>query len=197
MTGAELAILGLIAEKARHGYEIEQVIEQREMRQWTEIGFSSIYYLLKKLEKMGWVRSRFDPNNQQGPARKVYALTPEGYAAWRQAILDTLSIPAPYYDPFQLGLSSLPSVGKDDALDALRSRREKLGQTLAHVRARRTAAQNEAPTHVDALFDLSITRLDAEIRWLDHFIDRFNDLQEGVHYDDNQAGPQERPQESI
>ena len=51
MTNAELAILSLIGESPRHGYEIEQVIEARGMREWTEIGFSSIYYLLKKLEK--------------------------------------------------------------------------------------------------------------------------------------------------
>jgi DNA-binding PadR family transcriptional regulator len=43
MTNAELAILSLVAEQPRHGYEIEQVIEEREMREWTEIGFSSIY----------------------------------------------------------------------------------------------------------------------------------------------------------
>ena len=55
MTNTELAILGLIAEQPRHGYQIEQVIEERGMRNWTEIGFSSIYYLLKKLEKAGYV----------------------------------------------------------------------------------------------------------------------------------------------
>ena len=53
MTNAELAILSLVAEEPRHGYDIEQVIEARGMRDWTEIGFSSIYYLLKKLEKSG------------------------------------------------------------------------------------------------------------------------------------------------
>ena len=55
MTNAELAILSLVAEQPRHGYEIESVIEQRGMRAWTEIGFSSIYYILKKLEKAGLI----------------------------------------------------------------------------------------------------------------------------------------------
>ena len=32
MTNAELAILNLIAEKPRHGYQIEQVIQDRGMR---------------------------------------------------------------------------------------------------------------------------------------------------------------------
>ncbi|MFL7891509.1 MAG: PadR family transcriptional regulator, partial [Anaerolineales bacterium] len=48
MTNAELAILSLIAEQPRHGYDIEQAIVARGMRDWTEIGFSSIYYLLNK-----------------------------------------------------------------------------------------------------------------------------------------------------
>ena len=45
MTNAEFAILSLIFELPRHGYEIEKTIEKRGMREWTEIGFSSIYYL--------------------------------------------------------------------------------------------------------------------------------------------------------
>jgi DNA-binding PadR family transcriptional regulator len=55
MTNAELAVLSLIAEQPRHGYDIEQIIEARGMRDWTEIGFSSIYYLLNKLEEAGMI----------------------------------------------------------------------------------------------------------------------------------------------
>ena len=61
MTNAELAILSLIAEVPSHGYKIEQTIETRGMREWTEIGFSSIYYLLKKLEKAGLMESQLRP----------------------------------------------------------------------------------------------------------------------------------------
>ena len=39
MKNAELAILSLIAEQPRHGYDIERVIEAWGMREWTEIGF--------------------------------------------------------------------------------------------------------------------------------------------------------------
>jgi DNA-binding PadR family transcriptional regulator len=58
MTNAKLAILSLIAEEPRRGYDIEQIIEARGMREWTEIGFSSIYSLLKKLETAGLVEGR-------------------------------------------------------------------------------------------------------------------------------------------
>jgi len=78
MTNAELAILSLISETPRHGYEIEQIIEKRGMREWTEIGFSSIYYLLNKLEKAGQVESQLIPTQGRGSARRVYQITAGG-----------------------------------------------------------------------------------------------------------------------
>ena len=83
MTNAELAILSLVVEQPRHGYEIEQIIEERGMREWTEVGFSSIYYLLKKLEQAGLVVGRLDDAGP-GPARRVYEATPAGNEALRR-----------------------------------------------------------------------------------------------------------------
>ena len=54
-TNAEFALMSLLAEGPLHGYAVEQLVEQRGMRHWTEIGFSSIYFLLKKLEARGLV----------------------------------------------------------------------------------------------------------------------------------------------
>ena len=55
LTDAELLVLGLVVEMPRHGYELELVIELRGMREWTQIGFSSIYFVLGKLERLGLV----------------------------------------------------------------------------------------------------------------------------------------------
>ena len=48
LSNAEYAVLSLLAEAPRHGYGVERIVEERGMRNWTEIGFSSIYFLLKK-----------------------------------------------------------------------------------------------------------------------------------------------------
>ena len=109
MTNAELAILSLVAERPRHGYEIENVIEERGMRDWTEIGFSSIYYLLKKLEKEGLVAGQLE-EAARGPARKVYSATQVGHQALRAGLLDALSVPRPRRSPLQLGLANLPGI---------------------------------------------------------------------------------------
>ncbi len=65
LTPAELTVLGLIVEQPRHGYDLEQVIEERGIRQWTDIAFSSIYYVLAKLEKRGLVKRVGHPEDRR------------------------------------------------------------------------------------------------------------------------------------
>ena len=51
ISSIETAVLGMLFDEAMHGYEIEKAIEWQSMREWTDIAFSSIYYVLKRLEK--------------------------------------------------------------------------------------------------------------------------------------------------
>jgi len=53
MTQIEVILLSLLCDKNYYGYEFETVIEQRNMRGRTNVGFSSIYNFLNKLEKNG------------------------------------------------------------------------------------------------------------------------------------------------
>ena len=120
-TNAELVILSLVAEKSRHGYEIEQVIEERGMREWTEVGFSSIYYLLKKLEKEGLIEGQLE-EAERGPARKVFHITQTGIKVRKAALLEALSVPWQSYPPLMLGLGNLPAIPLDEAVAADRRR---------------------------------------------------------------------------
>jgi len=168
MTNTELAVLTLIAEQPRHGYEIEQVIEERGMREWTEIGFSSIYYLLRKLDREGLIEGHLE-EAERGPARKVYHLTPAGKEAVRAGVLDALSVPVRCYPPLQLGLANLPGIPPAEAAAALRRYRDALSERLAHVQAR-WESQRPLPYFVEAMFDHSVTMIQAEKAWIEGFI---------------------------
>ncbi len=174
MTNAELAILSLIVETPRHGYEIEQVIEHRGMREWTEIGFSSIYYILKKLEMNSWVQSQVESKGR-GPARKVYHVTADGLEAWQEATLETLSSPADRHMPLMMGLSNLPGIPRQQAIAALRQYSAALVGHRDHIRTRRNQ-QAPLPYFVDAMFDLSLTLVEAEMGWVERFVDQLQEL---------------------
>lgn len=167
-TQSELALLTLLAEQPYHGYELEHVIEARGMRDWTEIGFSSIYYLLKKLEAEGLIESRLEEAGR-GPARKVYAITPAGQEQLQAAILEALTTPQRCYPPLLLGIASLPAVPTAEAAAALRQYAATLDERLAHVRAR-WEAQKPLPYFVEALFTYSIALMQTERDWIETFI---------------------------
>lgn len=171
MTNAEGAILGLIAEKARHGYEIEQVIEERGMRDWTEIGFSSIYYLLNKLEGEGRVRGSLEKGPGRGPARKVYHVTASGMEALKETVITSLAVPARSPSPLHLGLANLPGISPEDALSALALHVRALASDRERIETRRRS-QAPLPFFVDAMFDYSLAMMDAEIGWLEKTIRR-------------------------
>jgi DNA-binding PadR family transcriptional regulator len=82
ISNKETALLGLLNERAMHGYEIEQEVKQRDMRYWSEISMSSIYKILKKLEerKMVQYEVKLTSNNV---AQKVYNITTKGKEALR------------------------------------------------------------------------------------------------------------------
>ncbi len=84
LTDAELLLLGLVAEMPRHGYELDQVIQQRSMREWTQIGFSSIYFVLGKLEKMKLVTATRPPTAPPSHGKLRHAKGGEAAAVARR-----------------------------------------------------------------------------------------------------------------
>lgn len=168
LTDAELVVLGLVAEMPRHGYQLEQVIEQRGMREWTRIGFSSIYFVLGKLEKMGLVSSE---KPAVAKAKKVFSVTDAGYATLISQTLSALRDLRPNHSSVLLGMAHWPVLERESALAALRERREVIDSEIERIR-KVQVDQQPLPGFVDALFDYSLGQLKAEAEWIARTLDR-------------------------
>jgi PadR family transcriptional regulator, regulatory protein PadR len=73
---AELLILSLVEARPRHGYEISKLIEQRSGGA-VRFYVASLYPLLYRLEKRGWIQGRWVEKSGQR-RRRYYRLTSEG-----------------------------------------------------------------------------------------------------------------------
>ncbi len=73
---AELLVLSLVEDRPRHGYDIGQLIELRS-RGALRFNVASLYPLLYRLEKRGWIRGRWVEKAGQR-RRRYYRLTPAG-----------------------------------------------------------------------------------------------------------------------
>lgn len=161
LTPAELTLLGLLVEQPRHGYELEEVITARGMREWTEIGFSSIYYLLAKLRDRDLITEVGGP--ARGKARKVFGPTAAGRRVCAVAAEQAIATPRPLFPPVLVGLANQPVIPPDRLRAALDRRAAALAARVAEVRA---ATPRDAPGFVRAIFDYSLRQLEAEQAWL-------------------------------
>jgi DNA-binding PadR family transcriptional regulator len=171
MTDAELAILSLVAEGPQHGYQIQQAIEVRGIREWTNIGFSSVYYVLNKLESDGLLDSQLTPS-ARGPARKVYELTKAGRGVLQTAVADLLSTPRDRGSGFALGLANMHLLRPDQVRRALDAYESKLRSRIADLNAARAehfGVADDPPLQVVALFDYSQRLLITELEWMNEF----------------------------
>jgi len=74
---AELLILSLVETRARHGYEIGKLIEERSEGA-LRFNVASLYPLLYRLEKRAWIQGRWVEKEGQR-RRRFYRLTPQGH----------------------------------------------------------------------------------------------------------------------
>lgn len=73
---AELLVLSLLEGRARHGYELSKLIEQRSGGRLV-FHIDSLYPLLYRLEARGWIGGDWVDNPGER-RRRCYALTSEG-----------------------------------------------------------------------------------------------------------------------
>ena len=78
---AELLVLSLLEAQPRHGYDVSKLIE---LRSGGALKFhvTSLYPLLHRLEKQGWIEGRWVEKAEQR-RRRYYQLTPEGLSVLR------------------------------------------------------------------------------------------------------------------
>ncbi|MGH3714668.1 MAG: PadR family transcriptional regulator [Micromonosporaceae bacterium] len=165
LTPAELTLLGLLVEKPRHGYELDDVISTRGMREWTEIGFSSIYYLLARLRDRGLITEIDTRRPARGKARRVYGPTAEGRRACARSAEAAVAELRPVFPPLLVGLANQPVIAPERLRAALDRRAAALTEKIAAIGAARDA-QPEMPDFVRAIFDYALGQLAAEQQWL-------------------------------
>ncbi len=163
LTDSELLVLGLLAEMPRHGYDLEQIIEKRGMREWTQIGFSSIYYVLGKLEKKGMVKAEVPTTAK---SKKCYKTTKLGQKALVDQTISALKNFRPNHSSLLMGMIHWSTLNRDQALESLQARSDAVAKELARVQDI-YFEQEPLPDYVDAMFEFSISQLKTETRWID------------------------------
>ncbi len=168
----ETAILGLLYEEPYYGYQLEKTIEGWGMRNWTQIGFSSIYYVLRKLEKKELVESKLEKVEGK-PSRKVFTITDLGRRTMREKLIDLLSWNKKLISPFDLGLAYLNYLKPQEVVECLENYLKSAQGRIKFLESSvKTQEELNAPYYVVALFSRPLACLKTEMVWVEKFIEK-------------------------
>jgi DNA-binding PadR family transcriptional regulator len=185
-------ILGLVNEKMHeggcHAYDINKRIEERGMRDWTNIGadfsFSTIYRTLERLEEDELVES-FE-EEIDGRVRKVYRISTFGYEILRKRVHEVLyNYIGKKDEDFYVAFSMFPIlIPKEQievfshSLEKVKNHKNELGKMLVEM------VENfpQMPINVTGLFIHPIKILETDIEFFEMVLEK-------IKNDSNQFSP--------
>ena len=111
------AILGLLHFRDLHGYRIKELLESNFGFMWT-VNFGQIYPALRDMQEHGLVEMREEAQDN-APARRVYAITPEGRGEFQRWLAASPQRGMVLRDPFLLRLAFYGFGDPDRALELI------------------------------------------------------------------------------
>jgi DNA-binding PadR family transcriptional regulator len=200
----ELAVLGLLAEQPRHGYELKKRLSETLGPLWG-ISFGSLYPALRRLERGGEIEEVADDAGAAGAAfvptgsltgdlaaarqrrrvrptrrtRKAYGITDRGRALFAELLTDESGDDE---RAFALKLSFCRYLEPAARLAFLERRRAQLTQ---HLAAERKPATRAIDRYTRALQEHRATSTQHDLEWIDELIaqeraEQLGDRPEGV-----------------
>ena len=161
------AILGLLAQKPRHGYELRAAFEAvvGGDANW-EVKPAQIYTTPERLEEAGLVGRESDLGEGNEPARRIYALTDKGGQALHEWFENGVT-PEHQRDEFFVKLMVALASGQADAGRIIQIQRAHLYQELHAATTLRDGYDPHAEMAQILLLDKAIMHLEADLRWMD------------------------------
>ena len=161
----ELAILGLLKERAMHGYELRKQLGQKLGFFWT-VSFGSLYPTLKKLERRGVVE-KFFAADQTSRRKQVYRITPAGEAEFLELLAEGAHSTWEE-DKFPLRLAFFRYLGPETRMRLLERRKAYLEDKLEEGRrSLRRVNRGVADTYTLSLMRHGVETTEHDIAWLD------------------------------
>jgi DNA-binding PadR family transcriptional regulator len=169
------AILGLLADHPRHGYELRAAFEALAGGEalWS-VKPAQVYTTLARLEEGGLVAQN-SVEQDGGPEKHIYSLT----AAGRAELADWFAsgVPAEHQrDEFFVKLMLSLSTDVANPYRVLQAQRGKLYQELHDLTTRRNKADPRRELAQIFLLDKGIMHLEADLRWIDLIEARLDDI---------------------
>ena len=114
MATIDLIVLGMLKNESLSAYDIQKLVEYRNISKWVKISTPSIYKKVIQLEEKGYIESK---NVKEGKMaeKAVYSLTSQGEMQFERLMYEIASKPINIFLDFNavvVNLTSLSQIGR-------------------------------------------------------------------------------------
>ncbi|MEU6831698.1 PadR family transcriptional regulator [Nocardia beijingensis] len=163
-----LAVLGLLAEKPRHAYDMRRVIRERGHERALGLKNATLYDVLPRLVDAGSIERADTVRDSNRPERVVYRITDSGVVTLLDWLREWLSSADHDHNAFTVALAFMFALPKHEVADLVSRRAQQLDAQLAEVEAGLAAASSVPPIFLtDHTYRQALRR--AERDWLRTF----------------------------
>ncbi len=118
MATIDLIVLGMLKRESLSAYDIQKLVEYRNISKWVKISTPSIYKKVIQLEEKGLITSRTEKEGKM-PEKAVYSLTDAGNKEFEKLMLEISCKPINIFLDFNAVIVNLESMEKEQQRECL------------------------------------------------------------------------------
>ena len=118
MATIDLIVLGMLKKKPLSAYDIQKLVEYRNISKWVKISTPSIYKKVIQLEGKGLITSHTEKEGKM-PEKAVYSLTVAGEKEFEKLMLEISCKPINIFLDFNAVIVNLESMEKEQQRECL------------------------------------------------------------------------------
>lgn len=118
MATIDLIVLGMLRRESLSAYDIQKLVEYRNISKWVKISTPSIYKKVIQLEEKGLITSRTEKDGKM-PEKAVYTLTDAGKEEFEKLMFEISCKPINIFLDFNAVIVNLESMSKESRKECL------------------------------------------------------------------------------
>lgn len=112
MATIDLIVLGILKKESLSAYDIQKLVEYRNISKWVKISTPSIYKKVIQLEEKGYITSKTIKEGKM-PEKAVYTLTDSGRHQFEKLMMEISCKPINIFLDFNAVIVNIDSLSKD------------------------------------------------------------------------------------
>ncbi len=177
MTAIDLIVLGMLKKEALSAYDIQKLVEYRNISKWVKISTPSIYKKVIQLEEKGFIKSHVKKEGKM-PEKAVYSLTEQGEKEFEKLMLEIAAKSVNIYLDFNAVIVNLDSLSQENQRTCLAHIENNIRELKSFLEENLSAKENapDIPENGMAVLQQQMTLTQAIETWISSMTGKYPKL---------------------